>query len=126
VTRPDEKRLDDVVAATAEIADIVGRGRGREAFDSDVALRRALERCLEIVGEAAKARSDEVRNAIPGVPWSQVVRLRDLLTHHYHRVEADQLWTTATTDVPGSPRQSLRGGTHGKRTDQTDRRRRLP
>jgi uncharacterized protein with HEPN domain len=98
VTRPDEKRLDDIVAVTAEIADIVGRGR--EAFDGDVALRRALERCLEIVGEAAKTLSDDVRTAIPGVPWSQVVRLRDLLTHHYHRVEADQLWTTAATDVP--------------------------
>jgi uncharacterized protein with HEPN domain len=98
VTRPDEQRLDDIVATTAEIADIVGRGR--EAFDADIALRRALERCLEIVGEAAKTLSDEVRDAIPGVPWSQVVRLRDLLTHHYHRVEPDQLWTTAATDVP--------------------------
>jgi uncharacterized protein with HEPN domain len=70
VTRPDEKRLDDIVAATAEIADIVGRGR--DVFDRDFAVRRALERCLEIVGEASKALPDAVRNAIPGVHWTQV------------------------------------------------------
>jgi uncharacterized protein with HEPN domain len=61
---------------------------------------RALERCLEIVGEAAKALSDDTRAAISDVPWTQVVRLRDRLSHHYHRVDADQLWVTAQVDIP--------------------------
>lgn len=46
--------------AAAEIADITARGRA--AFDTDVALRRALERCLEILGEAAKAGSADLRH----------------------------------------------------------------
>jgi hypothetical protein len=37
VSRPDDKRLDDIVEATTESADIVARGRA--AFDDDVALR---------------------------------------------------------------------------------------
>lgn len=98
MTRSDDKRLDDIVATTSEVADIVGRGRA--AFDIDVALRRALERCLEIIGEAAKALSEDVRSATPGVPWSEVVRLRDRLSHHYHRVDPDELWATAEGDVP--------------------------
>lgn len=52
MTRADDKRLDDILATTAEIADIVSRRKDK--FDRDVALRRAVERCLEIIGEAAK------------------------------------------------------------------------
>jgi uncharacterized protein with HEPN domain len=102
VSRPDDKRLDDIVEATIEIADIVARGRA--AFDEDVALRRAMERCLEIVGEAAKSLSADVRDSIPNVSWSQVIRLRDRLSHHYHRVEADLVWVTRRG------RHSTRGG----------------
>ncbi len=98
MTRADDKRLDDILAAAAEIADIVSRGKNK--FDDDVALRRALERCLEIIGEAAKALGDEARDALPQVPWTEMIRLRDRLSHHYHRVEPDQLWVTAHVDVP--------------------------
>lgn len=97
MTRADDKRLDDTLAAPAEIADIVSRGKNK--FDDDVALRRALERCLEIIGEAAKALGDETRVALPHVPWTEMIRL-DRLSHHYHRVEPDQLWVTADVDVP--------------------------
>lgn len=98
MTRHDDKRLDDILATVVEVADIVHRGR--DAFDEDVTLRRALERCLEIIGEAAKSLTDETREQIAQVPWSQVIRLRDRLSHHYHRVEPGQLWVTASTDVP--------------------------
>ncbi|MEZ5221842.1 MAG: hypothetical protein R2743_10130 [Ilumatobacteraceae bacterium] len=44
-----------MVMAADEIAAIVARGR--TAFDDDVVLRRAVERCLEIMGEASKTVS---------------------------------------------------------------------
>lgn len=87
-----------MVMADGEIASIVDRGRS--AFDSDVVLRRAVERCLEIMGEAAKAVSAELVAAHPKVPWSDMAKVRDRLSHHYHRVDPDQLWTMASVDVP--------------------------
>jgi uncharacterized protein with HEPN domain len=59
-----------MVMAIDEIAAIVERGR--PAFDNDVVLRRAVERCLEIIGEAAKAVSRAVTEHIrrfPGRTW---------------------------------------------------------
>jgi hypothetical protein len=50
VSRSDAHRLADMIMAADEIAAITQRGRG--AFDTDVVLRRAVERCLEIIGEA--------------------------------------------------------------------------
>jgi uncharacterized protein with HEPN domain len=87
-----------MVMAAGEIASIVDRGRS--AFDRDVVLRRAVERCLEIMGEAAKAVSAEFAAAHPEVPWSDMAKVRDRLSHHYHRVDPDQLWTMASVDVP--------------------------
>ena len=79
--------------AADEIASIVSRGRA--AFDDDVVLRRAVERCLEIIGEAAEAVSPELRGAHPDVPWSDMAKIRDRLSHHYHRIDPAQLWTVA-------------------------------
>ena len=59
MSRADVHRVADMLMATEEIASIVLRGRSE--FEGDVVLRRAVERCLEIMGEAAKA----VRSSSP-------------------------------------------------------------
>ena len=87
-----------MLMAAEEIASIVLRGRSE--FEGDVVLRRAVERCLEIMGEAAKAVSVEFTAAHPEVPWSDMAKVRDRLSHHYHRVDPAQLWTMASVDVP--------------------------
>ena len=93
MSRSDAHRLADMVMAIDEIAAIVERGR--PAFDGDVVLRRAVERCLEIIGEAAKSVSPAVTEAHPEIPWSDMAKVRDRLSHHYHRVDQGQLWTIA-------------------------------
>jgi uncharacterized protein with HEPN domain len=98
VSRVDAHRVADMVMAADEIAAIVARGR--VAFDDDVVLRRAIERCLEIMGEASKAVSSEFAAAHDEIPWSDMAKVRDRLSHHYHRVDPDQLWTMASLDVP--------------------------
>ena len=35
----------------------------------------------------------------PNVAWSAVRRLRIVLAHHYHRVDTEQVWTIATSDI---------------------------
>ena len=90
--------MADMLMAAEEITDITARGRA--AYDSDVALRRAIERCLEIIGEAAKAVSATTRAEHPRIAWSSMAKIRDRLSHHYHRVDQTQLWNVATTDIP--------------------------
>ena len=87
-----------MVMAADEIAAIVARGRA--AFDDDVVLRRAIERCLEIMGEASKTVSREFAAMHDEIPWSDMAKVRDRLSHHYHRVDPGQLWTMASVHVP--------------------------
>ncbi len=98
MSRSDHARLDDIRDRSARIARLVDRGR--DAFDHDEAVLAAIERSLEVIGEAANATSSEVRATYPDVDWRRIIRLRILLAHHYHRVEPEQIWTIATRDVP--------------------------
>ena len=48
----------------------------------------AVERNLQIIGEAATHLPDEVTEAHPEVPWAQVRGFRNLLVHQYFRVDS--------------------------------------
>jgi uncharacterized protein with HEPN domain len=66
LSRSDDERIDDIVKAAAEIAAAVDRGK--TAWDEDRVSRLAVERLLEIIGESARAMSDDGRSSLPAVP----------------------------------------------------------
>lgn len=98
MSRADDDRVADILDAARQIAEVVERGR--QAWDDDRIAQLAVERLLEIIGESARAMSSEARSAMPEVPWADVIGLRVVLAHHYHRVDPAQVWMIATADVP--------------------------
>jgi uncharacterized protein with HEPN domain len=98
VSRTDDQRVLDILDAADEIAGVVKDGR--EAWERDRLHQLAVERLLEIIGESANALSDEFRAAYPDVPWRDVIGLRVVLAHHYHRVDPNQVWVIASGEVP--------------------------
>jgi uncharacterized protein with HEPN domain len=73
---------------------------GRDAWDKDRIRQLAVERLLEIIGEAANSLSEEFRAQHPAIPWRDIIGLRVVLAHHYHRVDPGQVWAIAATEVP--------------------------
>lgn len=96
--RADEDRIADILEAADQIAGVVSAGKA--AWDRDRISQLAVERLVEINGESARAMSAEARAKYRDVAWSDVIGLRILLAHHYHRVDPDQVWATAATEVP--------------------------
>ena len=78
----------------------MARGRRREDLDADRKLNLALVRLLEIVGEAAARISPHERERFPGIPWRDVVDLRNRLIHGYDEVSFDILWAIVQQDLP--------------------------
>ena len=68
--------------------------------DRDLMLRPALERLLEIIGEAANRVPREVQDRFPQIPWAAIIGLRNLLAHGYDSIDPQKLWATATVNVP--------------------------
>jgi uncharacterized protein with HEPN domain len=95
----DDDRIAHIVEACEEVATFVV-GKTRDDLGDDRMLQLALVKLVEIVGEAAKAVSNDTRRRYPEVPWSAAARTRDRLTHHYFDVNLDVLWSTVTEDLP--------------------------
>jgi len=52
-------------------------------------------RQLEMIGEATKNLSKNVRDMAPDVPWRDMAGMRDKLIHQYFGVDIEAVWTTA-------------------------------
>jgi hypothetical protein len=74
VSRRDDERVADILDAASEIAAIIELGQA--AWDKDRIRRLAVERLLEIVGEAANSLSEDFRTQHPSVPWRDIIGLR--------------------------------------------------
>lgn len=94
----------------ALVADMVAHARHARAhaagmdgvsFAADLKTVHAVTRCIEIIGEAARAVPDEVRARAPEIPWTQIVGTRHILAHHYGRVDVGLLWRLVDSTLPG-------------------------
>jgi len=98
MSRSDEKRLDDIRDMCTKVATIVERGR--PTVEEDELLWLALERAIEVAGEAATQVTEETRATYPEVAWKELSAVRVVLAHSYHRVDLDLLWGIAVDDLP--------------------------
>src|ERR1700674_4936858 len=69
-------------------------------YAADQTLRMAVERGIEIIGEAARNVSPGFRQQHPQIPWKRIIGQRNVLIHEYGAVIDGLVWQTASTDVP--------------------------
>ncbi len=72
----------------------------REEFLEDRLRQLALQKLIEIIGEAAGRLSPDTAAIAPDVPWRDVVGMRHRLVHDYGRVNLDRLWDVYEDDLP--------------------------
>lgn len=95
----DRTRVTHMLEACEEaigFADSVTLNQLRE----DRKLALALVKCIEIVGEAAARTSKPTRNEIDGVPWQDVIGMRNHLIHGYADVDLAIVLATVQRDLP--------------------------
>lgn len=103
-----QHRLD----AAGRIRDYTA-GSDRPAFLRNHLVQDAVIRQLEIVGEAVKRLSPELRDAHDEVGWRDFAGMRDKLIHQYFGVDLGAVWSTAANDIPDLEAKLIRI-LHGK------------
>ncbi len=97
--RGDPESLTDILEAIRRIESYVAGMELRE-FLADTKTQDAVIRNLEIIGEATKNLSRDVRLAHPEVPWTNMSRIRDRLIHHYFGIDVEIVWQVVSVDLP--------------------------
>src|SRR3954447_22008572 len=79
----------------------VVRGLSFEQYEGSYMHRRAVERAVQIVSEAAKALPPDLLAKYPAAPWTSIVGIGNILRHEHQRLDDKQLWEIATVHLPG-------------------------
>lgn len=95
----EKTRLRHMLEAAQKAVEF-SEGRSQNDLQEDEQLALALIRLLEIIGEAAKAISPEIRKQYSDIPWRQMAGTRDRLIHAYFAVDLDIVWIIVTRDLP--------------------------
>lgn len=101
--RSDREYLLDILDAIRDIERY--RPKSRDAFNGDERTQVWMVNRLQIVGEACRKLSDELRTRHDAVPWRAIIGMRHHLVHGYFAVDPDVVWAAITERVPELERQ---------------------
>jgi uncharacterized protein with HEPN domain len=69
-------------------------------YQESYTLRRAAERAVQIVSEAAKTLPSEMLARHSEAPWNAIIGIGNILRHEYQRVDDRRLWEIVTVHLP--------------------------
>ena len=104
--RGDREHLKDMLMACENIEDYL-LGYDFDDFMDDRKTQDAVVRNIEILGEASKNISVELKEKYPEVEWNDIARTRDKLIHSYFGVDLDIVWEISRNDIPRLRKQIL-------------------
>ena len=96
-----EDRLRDILEAIAEIEDMLA-GSSLDLFAADKMRRKATERYLEVICEAARRLTEDVKRDAPDIEWQKMVDFGNRLRHAYHATDVNIVWDIVQNHLPPS------------------------
>ncbi|MGF1515518.1 MAG: DUF86 domain-containing protein [Elainellaceae cyanobacterium] len=70
-----------------------------DAYLESALTQSAVERQLEILGEAARRLSDNFRHAHPEIDWRRIIGLRNVLAHRYEEIRQHTIWAVINSEL---------------------------
>jgi uncharacterized protein with HEPN domain len=92
-------RLIDIIEASEKVRGVLG-DLTLDAFAADWEKRWLVERGVEIISEASRRLSDELKARHPDIPWRKVAGIGNILRHNYEDVAAPVMWTLVRDELP--------------------------
>jgi uncharacterized protein with HEPN domain len=99
VIKDDAVYLTQILDAIGQVEEYVA-GFDAEMFLGNRLVQDGVIRQFEIIGEATKNLSSDLKGSSPHVPWKDIAGMRDKLIHQYFGVDLSAVWETVTQDLP--------------------------
>ena len=94
----DVRRLQDILLCINKIENY--SKKGRKIFNENELIQIYFTYHLQIIGEAARALSDELRKKFSQIDWHEIVGMRNVIVHQYLDIDLDEVWNTIRKDIP--------------------------
>jgi len=69
-------------------------------YIQDKRTRMAVERAVEIIGEAARNITEDFKQDHPEIPWTGIIGQRNVLAHRYFALKHERMWIVVTEYIP--------------------------
>ena len=96
-TRKYKLYLEDILDECKNIRTFV-EGVTYDEFTDNLEKVYAVAKAFENIGEAVKNIPKEITNKHENIPWNEIAKMRDILTHHYFGLDDKVLWDTLGED----------------------------
>ena len=91
--------IEHILESIAKIQSYT-KGLDEDGFHQSDLIQDGVIRQFEIIGEASKRISENLKAEYPRIPWKDMVGMRDILIHNYMQVEIDIVWETVVKFIP--------------------------
>ena len=95
----DSAYIWDMLEAALSVREFV-KDLTSDQFFQNRMVQAAVERQVEILGEAARRVSDPFKDAHPEIPWRRIVGMRNVLAHEYGEIIQSRMWTLTVNQIP--------------------------
>lgn len=94
----DSASLWDMLQAIQNLQNFLSH-TSYEDYCQNLLLQSAVERQLEILGEAARRLSPTLQAQHPEIDWAGLIGLRNIIAHRYDAIRLDLIWETTQTQL---------------------------
>jgi len=91
--------LEDIVLSMQRVQEYIA-DQDFQQFKWDYKTVDAVVRNFEIIGEASKNLPQTIKDKYTHVPWEEMYRLRNRISHEYFGIDYEIIWNILTEQLP--------------------------
>lgn len=96
--RSEQERLLDILEAIERIEKFTRRGKA--VFLTDELIQNWVVNHIAVIGEACRALPNEFQARYAGIPWADIIAMRNILVHHFLELTKTQYGRSWKTISP--------------------------
>ncbi len=97
--KDDKAYIEHILLSISKVKEYT-KDIDKNGFEKNSMVQDAVIRNIEIIGEATKKVSNNLKKTYPEIPWKEMAGMRDKLIHDYMGVGTDVVWKTIRVDLP--------------------------